>query len=137
MISMQSSTHSSQMNTVGPAMSLRTSCCDLPQNEQYKVFFESPDLLMPTPARDLPGGNGSVYSGGPDRTSSAHRPYIWETYQETCQPRPPRAIQAGGRRTGGGRLCQADLPGSSDEDTGRLSTTSSTRPKSRASSADM
>ncbi len=31
---MQSSTHSSQMNTVGPAMSLRTSCWDLPQNEQ-------------------------------------------------------------------------------------------------------
>src|ERR1700677_3891489 len=46
MMSMQSSTHSSQMKTVGPAMSLRTSCWDLPQNEQYKVFFESPDLLM-------------------------------------------------------------------------------------------
>ena len=29
MMSLQSSTHSSQMNTVGPAMSLRTSCCDL------------------------------------------------------------------------------------------------------------
>src|SRR6476620_4721766 len=49
---MQSSTHSSQMNTVGPAMSLRTSCCDLPQNEQYRVFFESPDLLMRTPPPD-------------------------------------------------------------------------------------
>ena len=34
MISMQSSTHSSQMNTVGPAMSLRTSCWLFPQNEQ-------------------------------------------------------------------------------------------------------
>ena len=34
MISMQSSTHSSQMNTVGPAMSLRTSCWLLPQKEQ-------------------------------------------------------------------------------------------------------
>ena len=31
---MQSSTHSSQMNTVGPAMSFRTSCWLLPQNEQ-------------------------------------------------------------------------------------------------------
>jgi hypothetical protein len=49
MISMQSSTHSSQMNTVGPAISLRTSCCDFPQNEQYRVFLLSPDLLMPTP----------------------------------------------------------------------------------------
>src|SRR5260221_2417522 len=53
MMSMQSSTHSSQMNTVGPAISLRTSCCDLPQNEQYRVFFESPDLLMRTPPPDV------------------------------------------------------------------------------------
>src|ERR1700760_1630251 len=41
MISMQSSTHSSQMKTVGPAISLRTSCWLLPQNEQYSVFLES------------------------------------------------------------------------------------------------
>ena len=34
MMSMQSSTHSSQMNTVGPAISLRTSCWLLPQKEQ-------------------------------------------------------------------------------------------------------
>src|SRR5258708_36849866 len=44
MISMHSSTHSSQMNTVGPAISLRTSCWLLPQNEQYRVFLESPPL---------------------------------------------------------------------------------------------
>src|ERR1700743_2786159 len=61
MMSMQSSTHSSQMNTVGPAMSLRTSCWDLPQNEQYKVFFESPDLLMRTPAPDSRGAKGRLY----------------------------------------------------------------------------
>src|ERR1700742_726699 len=42
MISMQSSTHSSQMKTVGPAMSLRTSCWLFPQKEQYRVDFESP-----------------------------------------------------------------------------------------------
>src|SRR4029450_3689415 len=35
MMSLQSSMHSSQMNTDGPAMSLRTSCWLLPQNEQY------------------------------------------------------------------------------------------------------
>src|SRR5438046_9344911 len=47
MMSMQSSTHSSQMKTVGPAISLRTSCWLLPQNEQYKVFFESlPPILL-------------------------------------------------------------------------------------------
>src|SRR5260221_1796620 len=34
MMSMHNSTHSSQINTVGPAMSLRTSCWLLPQNEQ-------------------------------------------------------------------------------------------------------
>src|SRR5438552_18649136 len=47
-ISMQSSTHSSQIKTVGPAISLRTSCWLLPQNEQYNVFFESlaPTLLI-------------------------------------------------------------------------------------------
>src|SRR6187200_1149282 len=38
MMSMHSSTHSSQMKTVGPAISLRTSCWLLPQNEQYSVF---------------------------------------------------------------------------------------------------
>ena len=54
---MQSSTHSSQMNTVGPAMSLRTSCWLFPQKEQYSVFFESPplDLFMSAPYRRLPG----------------------------------------------------------------------------------
>src|SRR5580658_7223006 len=66
MMSMQSSTHSSQMNTVGPAMSLRTSCCDLPQNEQYRVFFESPDLLMRTPPPDA-GALGILDSANPPR----------------------------------------------------------------------
>src|ERR1700688_2716491 len=59
MISMQSSTHSSQMKTVGPAMSLRTSCWLLPQKEQYSVFLDSPPLalLIGSPglfARSLP-----------------------------------------------------------------------------------
>ena len=34
MISLQSATHSSHMNTPGPAMSRRTLSWDLPQNEQ-------------------------------------------------------------------------------------------------------
>src|SRR5690606_31217121 len=46
MMSMHSSTHSSQMNTVGPAISLRTSCWLLPQKEQYSVFLESPPPLL-------------------------------------------------------------------------------------------
>ena len=46
MMSIQSSTHSSQMKTVGPAINLRTSCCDLPQNEQYSVFLLSPPVVL-------------------------------------------------------------------------------------------
>src|SRR2546421_204303 len=46
MMSMHSSTHSSQMNTVGPAMSLRTSCWLLPQNEQASVFLNKPPILL-------------------------------------------------------------------------------------------
>src|SRR5437764_12136769 len=52
MMSMQSSTHSSQMNTVGPAISFLTSCWLLPQKEQYSVFFESLplDFVIATPS---------------------------------------------------------------------------------------
>src|SRR5262252_3042254 len=46
MMSMQSSTHSSQMKTVGPAISLRTSCWLLPQNEQYNASLESDCPVM-------------------------------------------------------------------------------------------
>src|SRR5262249_30940608 len=46
MMSMHSSTHSSQMNTVGPAMSFRTSCWLLPQNEQRSGFLVSPLLTL-------------------------------------------------------------------------------------------
>src|SRR5215813_7691235 len=45
-MSMHSSTHSSQMNTVGPAMSLSTSCWLLPQNEQWSGFLVSPLLTL-------------------------------------------------------------------------------------------
>src|ERR1700744_2522773 len=46
MMSMQSSTHSLQMKTFGPAISLRTSCWLLPQKEQYRVFFSSSDVAL-------------------------------------------------------------------------------------------
>src|SRR6202040_3862577 len=54
MMSMHSSTHSSQMNTVEPAMSLRTSCWLLPQNVQWSVFLESlpPALFISVPRLD-------------------------------------------------------------------------------------
>src|ERR1039457_1413033 len=41
MMSLHSSTHSSQTNTEGPAMSLRTSCWLLPQKEQYSSLPSS------------------------------------------------------------------------------------------------
>src|SRR6516225_10340667 len=46
MMSMQSSTHSSQMKTVGPAISLRTSRWLLPQNEQSNVSLGSDCTAM-------------------------------------------------------------------------------------------
>ena len=44
-ISMQSSTHSSQIKTVGPAINFFTSCWLLPQNEQYKVVLFLPSFV--------------------------------------------------------------------------------------------
>src|SRR5499427_3702716 len=56
-MSMHSSTHSSQMNTVGPAMSLRTSCWLLPQNVQWSGFLASPllTLFISEPRQDTSG----------------------------------------------------------------------------------
>src|SRR5690606_26933030 len=54
MMSLHNSMHSSQMNTDGPAMSLRTSCWLLPQKEQYRSFSLDPffsDMLSPETAR--------------------------------------------------------------------------------------
>src|SRR3989338_9121081 len=45
MMSLHSSTHSSQTNTEGPAISLRTSCWLLPQKEQYRSFSPLPSPL--------------------------------------------------------------------------------------------
>src|SRR5450631_2579220 len=71
MMSMHSSTHSSQMNTVGPAINLRTSCWLLPQNEQYSVFLESlvsTLLILVSVRRSIPSAR-SPYSG-------THRPRV-------------------------------------------------------------
>src|SRR5436190_16188635 len=60
MMSLHSSMHSSQMNTDGPAMSLRTSCWLLPQNEQYSSF--SPEELFSDMALHvLPGHENLVH----------------------------------------------------------------------------
>src|SRR5262249_52815035 len=48
-MSMHNSTHSSQMNTVGPAMSLRTSCGFSRKNEEQCFFWFPPPPPSPTP----------------------------------------------------------------------------------------
>src|SRR6516162_3149264 len=72
MMSMHSSTHSSQMNTVGPAMSLRTSCWLLPQKEQYRVLFESPLAALVMVVSHSLGDPGWEPRYPPPRRASAH-----------------------------------------------------------------
>src|ERR1700730_1338692 len=66
MMSMQSSTHSSQMNTVGPAISFLTSCWLLPQKEQYSVFLEALplDLVIAAPSLAERGHSGRNRQAG-------------------------------------------------------------------------
>src|SRR5262249_30417214 len=68
MMSLQSSMHSSQMYTVGPAMSLRTSFWLLPQNEHFSVPPPSRDraatLRLLAPGRRHHGGFGHRPWGG-------------------------------------------------------------------------
>src|SRR5258708_34842913 len=86
MISMHSSTHSSQMNTVGPAINLRTSCWLLPQNEQYSVFLESlvPTLLILVSVRRSIPSARSLHSGTcryrvADRSNSVPNKTLYST----------------------------------------------------------
>src|SRR5262245_31955001 len=69
MMSMHNSTHSSQMNTVGPAMSLRTSCWLLPQNMQWSGFLVSPllTLFISEPRQDT-----SHHSRNPQAKPGSH-----------------------------------------------------------------
>src|SRR5262245_30008196 len=92
MMSMQSSTHSSQMKTVGPAISLRTSCWLLPQNEQYndarlredhqpaRKFAVGQSKSSVTPMGELAlrtiNGNAHVRSRLPPWRSRTNRPIL-------------------------------------------------------------
>ena len=49
MMSLQTSTHSSQMKTVGPAISLRTSFWSLLQNEQLQDLAAVSPLFLTMP----------------------------------------------------------------------------------------
>src|SRR5690606_25848473 len=77
MMSLHSSTHSSQMNTLGPAISLRTSCWLFPQNEQYRILLLSPERPCRSsvmPLVDLVGSwfENSIASA-PAKTGAEHR----------------------------------------------------------------
>src|SRR5271169_814262 len=105
MMSMQSSTHSSQMNTVGPAISFRTSCWLLPQNEQYSVFLESlvPTLLIPISVRRsipyarpphsgnyrIPGITGTEIKI--EQNSYQKRAYVLNATRIAANSNPPRS----------------------------------------------
>src|SRR5215471_18224313 len=61
MMSLQSSTHSSQTNTDGPAISLRTSCWLLPQKEQYSNL---PSSCLPRESSDMRHLRDTAQTGG-------------------------------------------------------------------------
>src|ERR1700733_171642 len=85
MISMQSSTHSSQIKTVGPAISFLTSCWLLPQKEQYSVFLESLPLDLVIAAPSLPERG----QGGRNRRTDAEAGRLAtpsSTLQSICAP---------------------------------------------------
>src|SRR6187551_978702 len=80
MMSMQSSTHSSQMNTDGPAISLRTSCWLFPQKEQYKSLsledLSAIQVPAPDPAATAGVGVHSCPIGCLTSTLRAGRPLL-------------------------------------------------------------
>src|SRR5215475_7180499 len=97
MMSMQSSTHSSQMKTVGPAISFLTSCWLLPQKEQYSVFLESLplDLVIaaPSPAERWRGTqtHPRAREWRPEsRPFSALQVYVLRFDQQLVKSLPPR-----------------------------------------------
>src|SRR5262249_27098337 len=93
MMSMHNSTHSSQINTVGPAMSLRPSCWPLPKKSDRAFLWISPFLPFPTqnPQKD---------KSHPSRTPAGQTRL---PHDREGQPRagtkggpPPRLINHGG-----------------------------------------
>src|SRR5216684_1922143 len=94
MISMHSSTHSSQINTVGPAMSLRTSCWLLPQNVQWSGFLVSPPLtlLISEPGQEQDTSHHSRYpTGQSGRTHDREGEHAPMRRRERCR-RPASSI---------------------------------------------
>ncbi len=88
MMSLHSSMHSSQMNTDGPAISLRTSCWLLPQKEQYSSFSEPglSDIAWLTR-----GGSGSSVladGGGADSRLSPRHAATSARLTSTLSTRP-------------------------------------------------
>src|SRR5215468_985454 len=100
-MSMHNSTHSSQMNTVGPAMSLRTSCWLLPQNVQWSGFLVSPllTLLISEPRQDTshhsrnPAGQTRLTHDRKGQPGAGRRPASSIMEEASENPRPARVLQ--------------------------------------------
>src|SRR6266404_9815411 len=107
MISMHNSTHSSQINTVGPAMSLRTSCWLLPQNVQWSGFLVSPPLtlLISEPAQDT--SHHSRYpTGQSGRTHDREGEHAPMRRRERCRRPASSIIEEAPERPGPARMLE-------------------------------
>src|SRR5690606_7496140 len=76
MMSLQRSMHSSQMNTDGPAISLRTSCWFLPQKEQCKVLSSLEPFLSGIEISDQSGRRQSCAAKMAADLHIADRPFV-------------------------------------------------------------
>src|SRR5882757_4695835 len=79
-MSLHSSTHSSQTKTLGPAMSFRTSCWLFPQKEQYKSL----------PSSCLPRESSLMLSSNWPRGQPQGRPAMQLQYRLYSTPQPAR-----------------------------------------------
>src|SRR5712692_2055158 len=107
MMSMHNSTHSSQMKTVGPAMSLRTSCWLLPQNVQWSGFLVSPPLtlLISEPGQDT--SHHSRYPTGQSRrTHDREGEHAPMRRRERCRRPASSIIEEAPERPGPPRMLE-------------------------------
>src|SRR5260370_4649332 len=107
MISMHSSTHPSQINTVGPAMSLRTSCWLLPQNVQWSGFLVSPPLtlLISEPGQDT-SHHSRYFTGQSGRTHDREGEHAPMRRRERCRRPASSIIEEAPERPGSARMLE-------------------------------
>src|SRR5258708_2737011 len=107
MISMPNARHSSQINTVGPAMSLRTSCWLLPQNVQWSGFLVSPPLtlLISEPGQDT-SHHSRYFTGQSGRTHDREGEHAPMRRRERCRRPASSIIEEAPERPGPARMLE-------------------------------